>query len=75
MKTPDKEWTREQVRALVELAESKGISRSEFAKEYLGVHPTTLSYWMSTTSSYREPRPYHKKLLSCIEPTVRKIKT
>jgi hypothetical protein len=68
------EWTAEQVAWLAALAKRKGITKSALAEEWLGVFPTTLSYWMSTKEgSRREPTPMAKRLLSCIAPKIERM--
>ena len=71
----DKEWTPQEVKELAELAEQKGISKKKLAEEWLGVFPTTLSYWMATKKqTHRPPTPMAKRLMSCIEPKLKRLK-
>lgn len=67
-----KEWTREEFRALVELAGRKGIQKKELAEHWLGVHPGSLSRWLSDDASYRLSDTL-RKLLSAIELQITKL--
>lgn len=67
-----KEWTREQLEDLCALAKRKGIGKGVLAEKWLGVHPTTLSYWMSRSSSYREPTDMARRLLTFVEKEIEK---
>lgn len=67
-----KEWTREQLIELCALARKKGITKGVLAEKWLGVHPTTLSYWMSKSDSYREPTDMARRLLTFVEDEIKK---
>lgn len=67
-----KEWSLDELGALIALAARKGINKKVLAEHWLGVHPVTLSYWISATSP-KEPPVWAKKLLSCIEPQLAKL--
>lgn len=69
-----KEWNREQVRELVALAKQKGISIDDLARDWIDVHPGQISYWMSDKKSYREPTGRDRRLLSLIEPIIKRMK-
>lgn len=71
---PLKGWEREQVEELADLAKRKGISKDSLAREWLGVFPSTLTYWLTTSKSYREPTDMARRLLSYVEQEIAKLK-
>lgn len=68
-----REWKQSEIAALAELAKRKGINKEWLAREWLGVFPTTLSYWMSETSSYRGPTDMAKRLLTYVEAEITRL--
>lgn len=70
----EKLWTRDDIVELTGLAKRRGISKAEFARRWLGVHPSTLSSWMSQLGNYQLPSPMARKLLSCIEKEFRRLR-
>lgn len=56
-----KEWTPDDLRRLLELAESKGISQRQVALEYTGFSPSLLTRLLN---GEREIRDMHKAALS-----------
>jgi transposase-like protein len=68
-----KKWDRDAVAELAQMAKRNGIPKGKLATDWLGVHQTTLSYWMAQPDKgYREPPEMAKRLLSLIEPIIRR---
>lgn len=73
-KYDDYAWTATEVSELADMAKRKGISKAVLAETYLGIHPATLSYWMSEKpDTYRPPNETAKRLLTCIAPKIERM--
>lgn len=68
----DKEWTVDEVRTLADLAKRKGISYKKLAEDWFGVHPTTVSYWMSEKAR-KDPPKWALRLMSAQELQITKL--
>lgn len=68
-----KDWTTDQVRELVELARSRGISQRELAMEYVGCSPQSITYWLNPDSG-KVPSDMARNALSFAELRIRKMK-
>lgn len=69
-----KDWDRDECVAFVALAKRKGITQRDLAERWLGVHPTTISYWVSEkVGTRKEPPRMAKHLLSCVEREIAKL--